>query len=130
MTTPDAAFQTAQYNDLIVEIKINATPEKVWHELTTGMGKWWPNEFYAGGEEGKRTCQIELEPGGRWFETWESGGGLLWGNVATIDPQKTLQVIGYSFPNWGGPAIWFGTWELTAEGEGCKVKFSETAMAG
>lgn len=118
----------AQIAEVIVEVEIEASPEKVWHELTEGIGAWWPAEFYAGGEEGKRSYHLEATPGGRMYEAWDGGGGLLWGQVATIDPGKLLQVIGYTFPVWGGPSTWFGSWQLSEGESGCQLRFTESTV--
>ena len=121
-------LKTAEIADLTMEININATPERVWTALTSDIGQWWPADFFAGGEAGKRTYLLEAEPGGRMYEQWEGGGGVLWGNVIAVDPTVRLQVLGSLFPNWGGPSLWFATWDLAASGNGTVVTFSESAI--
>jgi len=32
------------------------------------------------------------------------------------------------FPNWGGPSIWFGSWELKADGAVTILSFSESTV--
>lgn len=109
-------------------IDINASPAQVWAALTSDIGKWWPADFYAGGEEGARTFILETQPGGRMYEQWQEGG-LLWGNVVCINPEKQLQVLGYIFPNYGGPTQWFGTWDLLEkDGNVTALTFSESAI--
>ena len=61
-------------------------------------------------------------------ETWEGGGGVLWGTVICVDPQVLLQVLGSLFPNWGGPSASYGTWELTPHSNGTTLKFSHSAV--
>lgn len=118
----------AEMVDVIVEVEIKAPPEKVWKELTEGIGAWWPAEFYGGGEAGKRSYHMELNPGGRMYESWDGGGGLLWGHVVLVDPGKKLQVLGSSFPEWGGPSQWFGTWDISANADGSTLRFSESTI--
>ncbi len=114
--------------EIQLEVQIAATPETVWEALTHKAGEWWPAEFYIGGEEGKRSYRLEAWPGGRVYEEWDDGGGLLWGQVCTAVPNQTLQVTGHSFPDWGGPSIMFATWKLSASGDGCTLHFSERAL--
>jgi uncharacterized protein YndB with AHSA1/START domain len=66
-----------------------------------------------------------IVPGGRMMETWDTGGGVLWGTVVAVKPNEQLQVVGSILPNWGGPSQWFGTWELTAIGDQTLLRYSE-----
>ncbi len=111
-----------------LEIHIAASTATVWRSLTESIGEWWPGEFFIGGEEGKRSYHLEAKPGGRMYEEWESGGGLLWAQVSTVIPETMLQITGHCFPQWGGPSISYGTWQLAAEGEGCKLSFDEQTL--
>ncbi len=115
-------------NEVSMETHIKASPATVWQALTDDAGKWWPAEFFIGGEEGKRSYHIEAVPGGRVYEEWEGGGGLLWGQVCHSVPEQLLQTVGYMFPEWGGPSISFMTWRLTASDNGCTLHFSEGAI--
>lgn len=114
--------------EIKLETRIAAAPETVWEALTDKAGEWWPAEFYIGGEPGKRSYHLEAWPGGRVYEEWEGGGGLLWGQVCHAVPNQLLQVTGYTFPEWGGPSIMFGTWNLTATDHGCTVHFTEHTL--
>ncbi len=120
--------QAAEIAQLSMETEINAPPERVWKALTEDIGKWWPAEFFAGGEEGKRSYILEARPGGRMFEQWNNGGGVLWGTVVGIEPNVSLQVLGALFPNWGGPSQWYGTWKLSSHKGGTKLAFSESSI--
>ena len=116
---------TAQMNDLTMEIDIDAKRAVVWQSLTENIGDWWPAEFYAGGEADGRRFLLEPKPGGRMYESWDNGGGLLWATVYCVEPGQRLQVSGLSFPNWGGPSQWLGHWELSDQGAGTRLRFTE-----
>ena len=115
MTTPAADTETMEIN---LEIEIAGTPEAVWAALTDGIDAWWPAEFYTGGLEETRTFTLEARPGGRMYENWGGGAGTLWATIASVEPGVRLQATGTLFPNWGGPSLWFGSWELESQGEG------------
>ncbi len=119
---------TAQIASLSMEIRIEASAAEVWKQLTDNIGAWWPDDFYAGGAAGSRSFNLESKPGGRMYEEWDNGGGVLWGNVVSIDPNKSLQVLGVVFPNWGGPNQWYGSWTLTEQDGGTLLTFSETGV--
>jgi uncharacterized protein YndB with AHSA1/START domain len=118
----------AEINQLTLETDIAAAPERVWRALTENIGDWWPAEFFAGGNPGSRHYVLEAKPGGRMYETWDDGGGVLWGTVVTAQPNCALQVLGTVFPNWGGPNLWYGSWNLEEKDGGTKLTFSESAM--
>ncbi|MEO0996371.1 MAG: SRPBCC domain-containing protein [Pseudomonadota bacterium] len=120
--------QTALIATMTMEVEIEASPKAVWEALTDDIGQWWPADFYAGGEAGSRDFRLEARPGGRMYEEWGSGGGVLWGTVVTADPRKCLQVIGHLFPEWGGPSEWYGSWTLKPTAGGTTLQFSESAI--
>jgi len=121
-------IEIARYASIRIELEISGSVDAVWKALTENIGEWWPDEFYAGGTAGARTFEIEQHPGGRMFETWGEGGGLVWGNVATVEPNKRLQIVGHIFPNWGGPVQCYNTWELEQDGNITHVKFDESSV--
>lgn len=137
----NAAVETleqAHIADLHLEIRIAAEPQSVWQALTSDIGKWWPSEFFCGGGgETERRFLLEAHPGGRMWEDWGSGDGLLWATVVNVVAGKSLDLAGIQGPAWGGPSTWFSSYALEADGDGTKLRFtqsgfgriSETAMA-
>ena len=115
-------------DEIRLELEIDASPARVWTALTDGIGEWWPAEFYSGGEDGHRTTSLDPSPGGLMKEIWEGGGGLVWGTVVAVEPEKKLQIQGTTFPDWGGPNVWFGTWSLEAIDGGTRLGFTESAI--
>ena len=122
------ANQPAEIAQLTMATEINAPPDRVWKALTDNIGEWWPVEFFAGGEDGKRSYICEAHPGGRMFEQWDDGGGLLWGTVICAEPNVRLQVLGVTFPNWGGPSLGYVSWDLSANDNGTTLTFSESML--
>ncbi len=122
------ATQPAQIRTLTLQIMIDAAPAAVWQGLTDDIGRWWPADFYSGGEPGQRGFTLDAAPGGQMVETWDNGGGVLWGTVVAMDPQQSLRVLGHLFPGWGGPSQWYGSWTLQAAGKQTQLEFSETSM--
>lgn len=119
---------SARMATIQMDVNIDGSVAEVWKSLTERIGEWWPDDFYAGGAAGERGFQLEVEAGGRMYEHWKGGGGALWGNVIAYEPEKSLQILGHLFPDWGGPCQWYGTWRLSREGNQTKLWFSETAM--
>ena len=113
-------------HELHLEVGIEASPAEVWEALTTDIGAWWPRSFHIGGEGS--TFQLEAQPGGRVFEPWGEGAGLLWGTVNTVEPEKQLRFVSDNFPDYGGPARTYLTWHIEVEGETTFVRFSESLL--
>ncbi|HVS12486.1 MAG TPA: SRPBCC domain-containing protein [Thermoanaerobaculia bacterium] len=118
----------ARYATVRVETRIAADPATVWRALTEEIGAWWPDAFYTGGTPTGRTLRFDASPGGVMLEDWGGGQGLVWGQVVTVDRPSKLEVTGYAFPQWGGPATWLGTWDLEADGDATVVRFTEAAV--
>lgn len=121
-------YPDAKISELAMETQVDASPQATWTALTDGIAGWWPDDFYSGGEAGARRFLLEAVPGGRMCEEWRDGGGVLWAQVVTVEPARRLQVVGYAFPNYGGPSQWFGTWDLEARDGGTRLRFSEHAI--
>ncbi len=105
-----------------------ASREAVWDALTSKIGDWWPQEFFAGGEAGSRSFALDATPGGHMTERWDGGGGLLWGTVVTVRPGRQLQLTAVSFPEWGGPATTLLSYDLEDAGEGTSLRFAESTL--
>jgi len=120
-------MENAKIAESVWEVEIAAEPDKVWEGLTKRIDDWFPEDGYACGEPGDHSFHLDPVPGGQWIERW-SGGGILWGTVMAATPGSMLQVQGSTFPNWGGPSIWFGTWELTPKEGGTALRFHETTI--
>lgn len=127
-TTSTATTEAASVFESHLEIRIEGTPTAVWKALTDDIGAWWPDAFFAGGHGSERTYHLEAEVGGRMYESWADGGGLLWGTIVTVEPEKKLQGVGHTFPEWGGPSTMLVTWILEADGDGTLLRFSESTI--
>ena len=85
-----------------MEIGIAAPRQRVWKALVGEIGAWWPRDFYAGKDP--KAFILEPRVGGRMYEDWGEGAGLLWFTVVGIEPPAVLELAGHLFPAYGGPA--------------------------
>jgi uncharacterized protein YndB with AHSA1/START domain len=123
MTTDHAAHAT-----VLVETTIAATAADVWRALTEEIDAWWPDASYSGGSPDLRSMRLDARPGGQMAEHWGDGEGLVWGTVNTVERERLLEVSGLVFPRWGGPSMWFGSWELQPDGDRTRLRFTEAAF--
>lgn len=78
-----------------LDIPIAAAPDKVWTALTRDVGRWWPRDFCIAPTR-TRSFRIELKLGGRVYEDWGNGNGLVWWTINSLDAENhTFQALGY-----------------------------------
>jgi len=72
-----------------VEIRIEASPERVFVALTRDLDDWWPHRFRPDGK-----MVMECHVGGRCFEDWGDGRGAHHGVVVWWDPPHKYAAVG------------------------------------
>lgn len=107
-TKPAPSRQPAQVDQNIVELSINAPPERVWRAMVEQIDRWWLPHFRMA--PGSRRVVLEPRVGGRWMECagpegHEDGAGILWGTVVCLDPGRSIVMTGHVAPPWGACAV-------------------------
>jgi len=112
---------------IAIEIHINAPIAKVWDTVLNRTSDWWPGDFLC--HEGSKEIKMEPFVGGRIYEETADGKSLLWGTLVNIHPNKTLEFIGHSTPQFGGPSLSMGKYELTeSESNSTNLQFTNVIM--
>ncbi len=106
-----------------VEVSIARPPEAVWTSLTEEIGAWWLEGFYAG--TNPKGFRLEPELGGRMYEDWGDGNGLVWYTVLGIEPPKSLFLSGQITEDFGGPASTCVRVLLEPDGDGTRVRLTD-----
>jgi uncharacterized protein YndB with AHSA1/START domain len=96
-----------------LEISIRAPVERVWKALVKETGKWWLRDFYTSGEA--KTFVIEPVLGGKMFEDWGDGAGVIWATVTAVKAPTMLELAGVSSPAWGGPSTHYHSFRSGGE---------------
>jgi uncharacterized protein YndB with AHSA1/START domain len=109
--------------ELELEVEIAADRATVWAALTDGAGAWWPQDFYS--HPAPRDFRIEPRPGGRMWEDWGDGQGMLWATVTTVRNEELLELSGELTPAFGGPARTLQRFELVEADGGTTLKLSD-----
>src|ERR1041385_8723822 len=110
-----------------VAVEIEAPPRRVWKALVEETSAWWHKDFYTGPRP--KGFVIEAKLGGRAYEDWGAGAGLVWYTVTGVDPGRSLTMSGNLFAAWGGPSTMMI--QVTLEDGGGKrtvLKLSETTF--
>ncbi len=76
------------------EIHLEASPEEVFTALTTELDGWWP--FRS-----REHARVVYEPhvGGRMYEDWGDGAGMLYGQILVYDPPRLSKTLSGSVGN-------------------------------
>jgi uncharacterized protein YndB with AHSA1/START domain len=69
---------------------VNLAVEDAFRLFTAGIGTWWPVHTHSVGEDQARTCKIEGQIGGRFYEIQDDGTEVLWGTMLAWDPPARL----------------------------------------
>jgi DNA-binding transcriptional ArsR family regulator len=107
-----------------LEIRIAAPPERVWQALTAEIGRWWPQDFYAGANA--KDFILEARLGGRMYEDWGIEAGALWYLVTEIDPPRSLGLSGHMPAAFGGPATSLVRIVLQPDGEATLFQLADS----
>lgn len=73
------------------EIRIAAPRTKVFDALLRDINSWWGYRFAEGG---KSTIRVEPTLGGKFYEDFGNGEGVLWGNVIYFKAPEILRLTG------------------------------------
>ncbi len=101
--------------DILLEVTITATPDAVYRAITEqeGLARWWTPEAEARPEVGAVAAfAFTGGPAGRFVIKME---------IASLDPgHRVAWRVREAAPDWAGTRV---TWDLTAVGNGTKVRF-------
>jgi uncharacterized protein YndB with AHSA1/START domain len=107
-----------------LEIPVEAPRERVWKAFVEEIGQWWLKDFYAG--PNAQAFVLEPRLGGRMYEDWGDGAGLLWYTVIGIDPPRSLDLAGHLTPAFGGPAKTYLRIAFEEDGGRTRLKISDS----
>jgi uncharacterized protein YndB with AHSA1/START domain len=82
-----------------IDIVIAAPPARVWQAITAETSAWWPKEFHT--SEGAKRFVIEPVLGGRVYEDFGEGDGLVWYSVIGVETGRELILAGHLLPPFG-----------------------------
>ena len=109
-----------------LEIPIKASPERVWTALVDETGRWWRKDFYTVAQPA--TFVMEPRAGGRVFERSETGAEVLWYTTVTVDPGRSLDLVGHITVAHGGPTTTMVRLVVDGTGDSTVVRLSDSLM--
>ena len=113
-------------HQVALDVPIRADRKRVWKVLTAEIDKWWRRDFLV--SPAAKSFSMEPRVGGRVFEDWGNGAGVLWFTVVAIDPGKSLDLVGYLTPAFGGPATSMVRFAIEDAKDGVVVRVSDSTI--
>jgi hypothetical protein len=83
------------------EVAIQRSAADIWSLMIDEIDAWWMDDFRVLGEGSK--VNLCAEAGGQLVESRADGASLEWYRVQMTSPGKSLYLVGYLAPDWGGP---------------------------
>jgi len=94
-----------------------------WEYYFNQISGWWPDEFFTSPKT--RRFIIQTMIGGKAYEDFGEGEGLVWGEVIGVEYPNSLQIRGNLTKDFGGPVITFEKFSLDPTDKG-QTKFTYT----
>jgi len=106
-----------------LEVTIAAPRERVFRAFTKEISLWWP--FRIRKEQAKELV-LEPEIGGRLYESWGNGEGILWGTVHQYRKNERFDLVGQI--GMARLAYSFVSFAFEDDGNGTRVKLSHRGI--
>lgn len=113
--------------DVALEWPVAASVQRVWEALFQHPGRWWPPAHRALGTDSALAFEARL---GAELREEKGGQGLAWYRVMSVDPQRSVDLVGHLAARYGGPATSLLHIELVpgaAEGS-CVLKLTDSVF--
>jgi len=117
-TPADQPIQT------VVEVSISAPPSRVWDAFVQETDGWWRPDFRT--DPRTKAVLLEAKVGGRLYEDYGDGDGLLWGTIVLIKTGERLDLVGVSGPEWGGPHTGYHSFTFQEVDGDCVVRLVDS----
>ena len=105
-----------------ISVSINSDIFHAWEYYFNQINGWWPEEFHTSPKT--KRFRIDTFIGGKVYEDFGEGCGLVWGEVIGVDYPHSLQVKGYLTRDFGGPGMTFEKFSFQPENSGSIVTYN------
>ena len=119
MSNPGAIVSETRSIQIEMEIRIDASKEKVWTAFVEEMDGWWLPDFRVTGDP--KAVVFENKVGGRLYEDEGDGQGLLWFTILSLKHAESMHLSGQICPPFGGPATTILYLQFEDDGHGAMV---------
>lgn len=108
--------KTISVSDIKIEVTVPVNAAHSWEYFFNQVNGWWPKEFFTSTKT--RRFMFETYVGGKVYEDFGEGDGLVWAHVIGNDYLHSLEMKGFLTRRFGGPAITFEKFSFEENQEG------------
>jgi len=119
-------LRVAKIAEYQFEVSIKRSAADIWRLMVEEINVWWMGDFRALGKDSKVT--LNAETGGQLIESTSNGGSLEWYRVQMLLPGKSIYLVGYMAPDWGGPTTSMLKLEVEDRGNGGALIVSDALL--
>lgn len=99
-----------------VQVVVEHDKAHAWEFFFNQTNGWWSETMYT--SEKTERFTIDTYIGGKAYEDFGEGSGLIWGEVIGVDYTNWLEMRGNLTREFGGPAITFERFEFVQDSYG------------
>lgn len=109
-------------SSISVEIVVPVNIAHAWEYYFNQVNSWWSKDYHTSPKTKRFIIQAYI--GGKVFEDFGEGDGLIWGEVIGADYLHSLDIKGNLTRSFGGPAITFEKFLFEKVETGTKVTYT------
>ncbi|MEL6122838.1 MAG: hypothetical protein AAFR14_03880 [Bacteroidota bacterium] len=99
-----------------VAVTVQHDPSHAWEYYCNQTNLWWPAAMHT--DPRTKRFTIDTYIGGKVYEDFGEGGGLIWAEVIGVDYTRSLQLKGHLTRQFGGPVITFERFDFCPNDDG------------
>lgn len=105
-----------------IELLVPQDLSHTWEYFFNQINGWWPSSYHSS----ERTKQFLIQTfiGGKVYEDFGEGDGLIWGDVIGVDYLSSLEIKGNLTKSFGGPAITYDKFSFIETTGGTNLRLS------
>lgn len=104
-----------------VQVTVPVNSAHAWEFLFNQIDAWFDKEYHTSPQTKRFVFETYL--GGRVYEDFGEGDGLIWANVIGCDYLHTIDMRGYLARRFGGPATTLERFVFENVDAGCQVTY-------
>ena len=108
-------------NSFALSYSFDLPAKIVWQKYFDELSEWWTADFYTNPRT--KAFKIDVVLGGKMYEDFGNGEGLIWGEVIGVDKPNSLQVRGMLSGEFGGPTLSYEKFSFSEENGKTTLKY-------
>jgi hypothetical protein len=105
-----------------VEVVVPVNVAHAWEYYFNQVNSWWSKDYFTSPKT--KRFHIETFVGGRVYEDFGEGDGLIWGEIIGADYMHSIDIKGNLLKSFGGPAISFERFSFEKDPDGTKLTYT------